>query len=103
MRMMLGEGEYVDILKAFQMTAVRRADKTTWPDWVQEAFAKDRDELFALFEADGDLRMVNEDGPHTVPDYAYLVQQSTGKAIWFCDAEAFEMKHERVWVPRKTV
>lgn len=100
MQMALEDGERVDILRAFQMTAARLADKSTWPDWVQEAAAKPKDELFALFEEDGKLRMVNEDGAHTVPAEAYLVQQTTAKAIWFCDAEAFELKHERVWIPR---
>lgn len=86
------------IVEAFQMTKERRASNVDWPEWLNEAWNKQRGtkgSLYSTKEGDnfGTLSIGTLEGEHLVKWDAWIIRDVKGE-LYPCDPEIFEMTYE---------
>lgn len=90
------------VIEAFQMTEERRQDNAEWPNWLHQAWQKEREEVGSV----GASAFPNSDGTdrlviHTLEGYMlvgwgdYIIQDIKGE-IYPCKPDIFEASYEPV-------
>jgi hypothetical protein len=93
------------VIEAFQMTKERRMDNSEWPNWLNLAWNKGRNELGALQRVNmtatmpDDLEIVTLEGKHSVGWSDYIIQGVNGE-LYPCKPEIFDMTYEPVEVTK---
>ena len=91
-------------VEAFQMTRRRRNDNSEWPNWMHEAWNKDKAEPGAIFidagnaavyENGSGLGVVTLAGPVHI-DYGDFIVQGVEGELYPCTPDIFEATHEAV-------
>lgn len=72
------------VIEAFQMTLDRRLDNAEWPEWMHEAWSKDREEVGSLFPTVegskiGTLSIGTLEGIHLVSWGDWIIQGIQGE------------------------
>jgi hypothetical protein len=88
------------VIEAFQMTEARRQDNSEWPEWLNQAWQKGRDETGAVAPAtqgtgDGLLIIVTLEGDHLVSWGDWIIQGVKGE-LYPCKPDIFEATYEAV-------
>ena len=89
------------VIEAFQMTRDRRMDNSNWPNWLHEAWNKDRESEGALQRVNMKatlpdmLEVVTLEGNHRVRWGDWIIQGVQGE-IYPCKPEIFEATYEPV-------
>jgi hypothetical protein len=89
------------VIEAFQMTEGRRMDNREWPNWLNWAWNKDRDEEGALqrlnerADTPDYLEIVTLEGKHLVSWGDYIIQGVKGE-LYPCKPDIFEATYEKV-------
>lgn len=89
------------VIEAFQMTKERRRDNSEWPEWLHEAWNKERFESGSLYctdsPGDGTDRLVIHtlEGSHLVDWDDWIIQGVQGE-LYPCKPDIFEATYEPV-------
>jgi len=86
------------IIEAFQMTRARREDNSEWPEWLNEAWQKDRDEdgaLYIFFPPSRLLAIRTLEGDHVVSWADWIIRGVKGE-LYPCKPDIFEATYEPV-------
>ena len=80
------------------MTPERRQDNSEWPNWLNQAWQKERDEEGALYPTepgtgDGTLSIMTMEGEHLVTWGDYIIQGIKGE-IYPCKEDIFLATYE---------
>lgn len=87
------------VIEAFRMTIFDRMDNRDWPNWLHEAWNRDRDTCGALQRVDMDaelpdqLEIVTLEGVHRVSWGDYIIQGVQGE-LYPCKPDIFEATYE---------
>lgn len=88
------------IVQAFQMTKERRLSNSDWPNWLHDAWQKDREEEGSLYptskgDGEGTISIKTLEGQQLVSFGDYIIQGVDGE-IYPCKPEIFEKTYEKV-------
>ena len=89
------------VIDAFQMTEARRMDNSDWPNWLNSAWNKGRDQVGSLQRADmtavlpDTLEIVTLEGNHKVSWGDYIIRGVQGE-LYPCKPEIFVATYEPV-------
>ena len=86
------------VIEAFQMTRERRASNADWPNWLHEAWNKERGEQGALYpeKPGGDVLAIGTlEGEHRVSWGDWIIQGVNGE-LYPCKPDIFEKTYEPV-------
>jgi len=90
------------IIEAFQMTKEKRQDNSNWPNWLNEAWNKDVNEVGSLSpklfpNSDGldELIIFTLEGTHLCKFNDYIIQGIDGE-IYPCKPDIFKKTYEKV-------
>ena len=91
------------VIEAFQMTQERRKSNVDWPNWLHEAWEKERNVPGALFPnvpgtGDGKLCIYTLEGVHFVEWGDWIIQGVKGE-LYPCKPDIFEATYEAVECP----
>ncbi len=92
------------IVEAFQMTIERRWDNQDWPNWLNQAWDKESDEVGALFckeSPHNELYINTLEGTMNVGWEDWIIQGVKGE-IYPCKPDIFEATYECVNVRTNT-
>jgi len=85
------------VIEAFQMTPERREDNRDWPNWLNMAWQKDRNEPGSLFPTPEPgvrtLTIHTLEGDHLVSFGDYIIQGVNGE-LYPCKPDIFEKTYE---------
>jgi hypothetical protein len=88
------------VIEAFQMTEARRDSNVEWPQWLHEAWNKDRTEPGAVFPSDypnsdgTDKLMIHTlEGDHLV-EWGDFIIQGVQRELYPCKPDIFEATYE---------
>lgn len=87
-------------IQAFQMTPERRRSNEEWPDWMNQAWQKDRTEENALYPtvpgtSTGTLSIHTKEGEHLVSWDDWIIQGVKGE-LYPCKPDIFQVTYEPV-------
>lgn len=88
------------VIEAFQMTRERRTDNRDWPNWLNLAWQRERDEVGALYptlpgDGTGTLSINTLEGAHLVTFGDFIIQGVKGE-LYPCKPDIFEATYEPV-------
>lgn len=88
------------VIEAFQMTENERIDNSEWPNWLLDAYRKERTELGALYptnihEVIGTLSIRTLEGALLVSWNDWIIQGVQGE-IYPCKPDIFEATYDNV-------
>ena len=88
------------VIEAFQMTKERRVDNGDWPNWLNRAWNKDREEVGSVYptyegEGSGTLTIRTLEGPMRVSFGDYIIQGIAGE-LYACKPDIFDATYEPV-------
>lgn len=91
------------VIEAFQMTQERRSDNRDWPEWLNQAWNKDRETVGSLYPTTPSTEGISSavlsigtlEGPHTVSWGDWIIQGVKGE-IYPCKPDIFEATYEVV-------
>ena len=91
------------VIEAFQMTKARRQDNREWPEWLNQAWNKDRETVGALYPTAKPTEAVSYDplsigtleGAHTVSWGDWIIRGVKGE-LYLCKPDIFEATYEAV-------
>jgi len=88
------------VIEAFQMTAERRVDNSEWPNWLNQAWQIDREEVGSVYPTeagtgDGTLTIGTLEGQMRVNFGDYIIQGVSGE-LYPCKPDIFEKTYEPV-------
>ena len=83
------------IVEAFQLTDKNKQDITTWPEWLQNAWDKDPNEVGSLYCVTTGLQIETLEGPLFVSMEDFIIQGVHGE-IYPCKPDIFTATYEKV-------
>ena len=88
------------VIEAFQMTQARRTDNSEWPDWLNQAWNKERWSKGSVYPdakgtVDGHLCISTPEGVHLVSWNDWIIRGVKGE-LYPCKPDIFEMTYEKV-------
>lgn len=83
------------IVNAFQMTALRRMNRSAWPDWLLKALETGSGVVGSLFLAGPDTFIITLEGIERVSDDDWIIQGVKGE-LYPCKPDIFELTYENV-------
>ena len=90
------------VIEAFQMTKERRQDNSEWPNWLNEAWQKDFEEVgsagpvdFPDSDGTDKITIKTLEGDHWVNWDDYIIQGVAGE-LYPCKPDIFEKTYENV-------
>ncbi len=87
------------VIEAFQMTKERRWDNSEWPNWLNEAWQKNLEDVGALFidklkdKSGNKLAIHTLEGVHEITWGDWIIQGVKGE-IYACKPDIFEQTYE---------
>ncbi len=82
-------------IEAFQMTKERRQDNSEWPNWLNQAWQKEHEEVGSFFPLSTALYIHTLEGNHLVSLDDWIIRGVKGE-LYPCKPDMFAATYDRV-------